>query len=252
MTLPAPILSAFIDEMQKLAAPPMLGGPVASKLTSSAAAMAAPAWRRFGEAFLGQAAAPLAALHPTGKYLKQGWEALGNLHPAQVKAMEEQLKTPGMAADFHGGTGALDKLRQGGWLSNTAKYTGPDTWTKAKNVAWRAMPGQKSMMVLPSAGAAYGEMKQTTDPETGRPVGLAERAGGAAMGLGTGLVSMGMPWGHGGAGMAGGITGAMVGTGVGAGIGRRVGRAVDTGVARLRGQAQPPLPEQAAQMRGPG
>ena len=204
---------------------------------------------QFGKAFLEQASAPFRALHPTGKYLKEGWQSLSNLHPNQVQALREQLvgkAGKGMAADFHQGKGVMDQLRRGGWLSNTAKYTGPDKWKKAKNVAWRMMPGQKTMFVAPAAMEAVGTLRQDVDPETGRKIGLGERVGGAAMGMGTGLVSSGLfaragtPMGFGGSmgNMLGGMVGSSAGSAIGSRLGRGVGRAASRATRPAHGLAR--------------
>jgi hypothetical protein len=239
----------FMDELHETEKVAVTVGGIASG--------AAEAAKNFGTHFAGGAADPLKALHPTGKYLKKGWDALSNAGPKAREAMQGAIARGARSghdyrADFHNGKGVLNKLRSGGWLSNTPKYMGDlksskgtelvrhgvkggySKVEKAKNMALRALPGGKALHVAPALHGAYSELKQKEDPQTGRKIGLGERAGGAAMSLGTGLVGAGSSEAKTWAGTAGSMVGGATGASLGGYVGRKGGRTLDEAVSRLR------------------
>jgi hypothetical protein len=208
--------------------------------------------RQFLPSAMEAASAPLKALHPSGKYLKKGWEHLSNVSPHARKAMRGAIEAGASKGhrfiDTSKGPGVLDRLRAGGWLSNVPKYVGEagrrtgglpadlgggySRVEHAKNLAMRALPGRKTLHVLPAGMGAMHTLRQKEDPETGRKIGLGERMGGAAMGAATGLVAGTAT----GTGIAGGMVGSHIGERLGATIGKTVGRGADVtgrGVRRL-------------------
>jgi len=268
MTIESGLLEAFSDELQKVAAVPawlsrgvghavtQVGRAARGVGSSKTLRSAGEAAKDFGTAFKDQLSAPLAALHPEGKYLRKGWAAMGNMNPRAIRASKEYASSaPGeFVNDYRRRKGVMAALRRSGWASNTPKYLGSDKLEKAKNLAWRAAPGQKSLMMVPAGLDTYSTLKQNVDPETGREIGLGERVLGAAAGAGTGVASMGVPWGRGFAGTAGGAIGGMAGYELGRRAGAGAGRALDKGVAKLRGkkneQSLSPEEIQAIRARG--
>lgn len=221
--------------------------------------------RHFAPSAIDAAKAPFRALHPGGKYLKKGWDHLSNVaNPQNVEAMKGAISSGAqrghqLVDTASSGTGVVDRLRAGGWLSNTPKYVGAEKGSlaairrgrggaefskleKAKNMAMRAMPGQKALHVLPAGAGAVSTLRQKEDPETGRKIGLGERVGGAAMGAATGLVAGTAS----GTGVAGSMVGSAIGERVGAGIGKTVGRSADVVGTGARNLVAPPKKKQTS------
>lgn len=199
--------------------------------------------KHFGPAFLEHASAPLKALHPTGKYIRQGWGELSNLSDASRKAMREAIESGSQQGHRYvdttaQGTGLLDRARASGWLYNTPQYVGPETRRRAgatgeeaysyvratQNRLARALPGKKTMFVLPAAADAAYTAAHDEDPNTGRRLGMGERIGRIGLGTGANLVGVGMT---GTKGFAGQLAGGLVGETLGAHAGATLGRKVD-------------------------
>lgn len=155
-----------------------------------------------------------AGLGAAGGALVSGEVGSGLRHLA--RGGNKSLSEIGYTNDIGTATGPLAKLREGGWLSNNAKYTGDSLPRKALNTASRALPGQKGLAVgLPLAMLPTDAAE--TDPTTGERRGVGERA------LGIGLSAAGgvAAFRHGGI-----LPGAVVGIGSGM-VGRRAGRGID-------------------------
>jgi hypothetical protein len=100
----------------------------------------------------------------------------------EMRAANHELKATGQAGHYVGGTaagfgpnakGILGKARSSGWLSNYAKYEGPDKLLKAKNMLARALPGQRGLLAATTLPTAYSSMKKVD--EKGRARGVGER-----------------------------------------------------------------------------
>ena len=240
---------AFSDELQKLASPATWAAGHAARLGR-------------GIENVGVETAKLVrdSAHPKhiGRGLREGFEAMGNMTKGRKESMQNLLsgergvlntmadavRSPeGIArskakakeigshyrADYHTGTGVMDKLRRRGIMSGAAKYEGPSKIRKARNMARRALPGEAAVNVAQIAGGSYRGLKETEDPTTGRKIGLGERIGRAGMGATTGIV-----------GMRSGFVAGMAGSAAGEAIGGRVGRAGDAVAGKLRGKHQTP------------
>jgi hypothetical protein len=197
--------------------------------------------RNLGRSAAGHIAAPFMVFHPEGKYLTKGMQAMTNTSEAARNALKLDMAAKAeqghkYIADFHSGTGILDKMRQSGWLSNTPKYLGDSKLETAKNTLMRALPGQRSMTLLPAGYEAVQTLRHGEDPTTGRKIGLGERIGGAAMGVGTAITTQGLVPSHGIGGMAGSMIGGHIGSRIGTTMGRGGGRAIDEGISRFTGR----------------
>jgi len=144
-----------------------------------------------------------------------------------ILAADQRQRAIGKAykADYHKGTGLVDKLRRHGVLSGAAKYEGPSKVRKGLNVVRRALPGEVSVNVGLGGHAAYQGLKTDRDPATGRPIGMGERVGRAGLGFTTGIV-----------GMRGGITTGIGSAVLGDQIGKHVGRGFDRATGAVRGR----------------
>ena len=142
--------------------------------------------------------------------------------------------------------GILGKARSSGWLSNFAKYEGPDKFLKARNMLARALPGQRSLLAAATLPQAYSSMKKVD--EQGHVRGAAERALGTAGAL-TGTLATQAPSVMRSMGRAGpvpstiaGLAGSyLLGTGLsraGQYVGRKVDRLVGTAPAAAAPSAQ--------------
>jgi hypothetical protein len=242
------VFSAFVDEMEKQAVSPLALIRAGSKLTPiKNVAGKDPGF--IDTVFHGIGAAPKRTYHELRrtftnpiKTFKEGWDDLSNMaesraggtrwRPEALEGSKARLLNSikgksDYVADFHNSSNRslLARARRGGWLSNTAKYTGTDKWKKALNTAERALPGWKGVQVPMFGAMGYGELKSKNDPRTGRTRGIGERVARA------GSMSV-----IGGLGMSPHfpvIPMLAIGTASPA-VGGAAGRAVDQGAAALR------------------
>jgi len=125
------------------------------------------------------------------KSVREGWGGLANTSDKSRKALGDAvakknkvLQQGGNSGRYHipKDTSTAGKLRESGWLSNTAKYQGPDKWLKTKNTIARALPGQKTLQGGMVGYFAKEDLKNRTGTE-----GKGERGGralgGAVMGI---------------------------------------------------------------------
>jgi hypothetical protein len=182
---------------------------------------------QFGHGVL-QGAKPYANLVTNPRQaLSSAWKGLGNAAGAAGSHMDPNT--------------LLGKARIQGLLSSpkqSLRVPIPFTNTRVNLPGWAQnatayTPGKKALFLASSVPGAIRTMRQDEDPETGRHIGLGERAAKATAGTAVGLTAAGVAGHHGGsfAGVMGGMLGHEVGTKVVGGGAAMLGRGVDLGTA---------------------